>query len=111
VWLWDSAPSAAEPGRWEPLDDPASGSESSSLSVGSLAVRFGATRATDQVVVGTGDSLLSFLGSDTVYGGIGIKISMQGGARHLGAGGASATAVLDNRARRASSSEKRGTNL
>ena len=77
VWLLDNSPTAAEPGRWEALDGSASGSESTTLSASALAVRFGASRATDQVVVGTGDAL-TFLTDP--YASVGIKISTQGGA-------------------------------
>lgn len=62
--------------RWDPLDDYAvspsytTGLDGDALTVGAIAVRFGASAATDVVFVGTGE------GPD----GIGIKYSASGGA-------------------------------
>lgn len=67
---------------WAPLDDfvasPAGPSsvEADSLSVGSLAVRFGASGATDEVYAGTGEANSNF----DAYFGIGIRHSTAGGA-------------------------------
>lgn len=76
--VWFSSDSGA---TWSPLDEYAvspsytSRLEADSLSVGSLAVRFGVSSATDQIFVGTGEP-----GSDG-YFGVGIKFSAQGGAQ------------------------------
>jgi hypothetical protein len=79
--------------NWAPLDDYSvtpgipSGLEADSLSVGALAVRFGATAATDVIFVGTGEPQpgninpsqeVPFYGDG--YFGIGIKMSAAGGA-------------------------------
>jgi len=75
--VWFSADAGA---TWSPLDDYSvspgftSQLEADSLSVGSLAVRFGLTSATDQIFVGTGEP-----GNDG-YFGVGIKFSPAGGA-------------------------------
>ena len=67
---------------WQPLDDYfnsptfVSGLEEDSLSVGAIAVAFGATGATDNVYVGTGEPVGGFIG----YFGVGIKHSTSGGA-------------------------------
>lgn len=76
--VWFSADAGA---TWVPLDDYATsptvfgGAEADSLSVGALQVRFGASAATDEVYVGTGETS----GGDA-YFGIGIKHSTAGGA-------------------------------
>src|SRR5450432_4214951 len=75
--VWFSGDSGA---TWAPLDDFSSspdftsGLEADSLSVGAMAVRFGATAATDTVFVGTGAPY------DSAYFGVGIKFSASGGA-------------------------------
>ncbi len=68
---------------WLPLDDYAASSsliggstEADSLSVGAIAVRFGAAAATDIVYVGTGEPN----GSADSYFGVGVKHSDNGGA-------------------------------
>ncbi|MDX6671463.1 MAG: hypothetical protein QOI91_1826 [Solirubrobacteraceae bacterium] len=66
---------------WRPLDDYAvspgttSGLEADSLAVGSIAVTWGTTQATDTIYVGTGEPT----GGDA-YLGIGVKRSASGGA-------------------------------
>lgn len=67
---------------WQPLDDyfnsPTfiSGLEEDSLSVGAIAVSFGASAAMDNVYVGTGEPIGGYIG----YFGVGIKHSLNGGA-------------------------------
>jgi hypothetical protein len=76
--VWFSADGGT---TWSPMDDYAvsptftSGLEADSLSVGALAVKFGASAATDQVFVGTGEP-----GAGDGYFGVGIKFSPGGGA-------------------------------
>ncbi|MFD9207092.1 hypothetical protein ACFVZM_12520 [Streptomyces sioyaensis] len=76
--VWFSSDAGA---TWAPLDDyvasptPASGAEADSLSVGAMAVRFGASTATDVVYVGTGEG-----SAGDAYFGIGIRRSPAGGA-------------------------------
>ena len=76
VWLTTDSGTS-----WRPLDDYAtspgttSGLAADSLSVGGLAVRFGATQATDTLYVGTGEPS----GGDA-YFGVGVKRSTSGGA-------------------------------
>jgi hypothetical protein len=66
---------------WRPLDDYAtspgttSGLEADSLAVGSLAVSWGVTQATDTIYVGTGEPA-----AGDAYLGIGVKRSASGGA-------------------------------
>lgn len=69
--------------NWRPLDDYAVSptafggrAEADSLSVGALAVRFGASAATDEVYVGTGEPF----GNYDAYLGVGIRHSASGGA-------------------------------
>ena len=68
---------------WAPLDDYSvspslitGSTEADSLAVGAIAVRFGATAATDLVYVGTGEANLNA----DAYFGVGIKRSDSGGA-------------------------------
>ncbi len=68
---------------WMPLDDYSvspslitGSTEADSLAVGAIAVRFGATAATDLVYVGTGEANNNF----DAYFGVGIKRSDSGGA-------------------------------
>lgn len=67
---------------WSPLDDyaaspsPFGGAEEDSLSVGAVGVRFGASAASDDVYVGTGEPS----GNYDAYFGIGIRHSPNGGA-------------------------------
>jgi hypothetical protein len=68
---------------WQPLEDYAvspslfGGSvEADSLSIGALGVRFGASAATDEVYVGTGEPT----GNYDAYLGVGIRHSASGGA-------------------------------
>jgi len=76
VWRSDNAGQT-----WSPLDDYATSPSYStslnadSLSVGALAVRFGAAATNDVVFVGTGEPNPGF----GVFGGIGIKYSTNGG--------------------------------
>ncbi|WP_259384421.1 hypothetical protein [Bacillus thuringiensis] len=74
--LWFSEDGGA---NWRPLDDYvsgfASGVDSDSLSVGALAVRFGASATNDDVYVGTGEPGGNLDG----YFGIGIRHSSSGG--------------------------------
>ena len=67
---------------WEVLDDflttpaaPVPTRQANSLSVGALAVSFGADRAADQVFVGTGEHRAGFRG----LFGIGVRVSTSGG--------------------------------
>ena len=67
---------------WEALDDflttpaaPVPARQANSLSVGALAVSFGADRAADQVYVGTGEHRAGFRG----LFGIGVRVSTSGG--------------------------------
>jgi hypothetical protein len=69
--------------NWRPLDDYAVSStvfggstEADSLSTGAVAVRFGASAATDDVYVGTGEPFLNY----DAYLGVGIRHSASGGA-------------------------------
>ncbi len=78
--VWSTGDGGA---TWAPLDDysvspsPISGStEADSLAVGAIAVRFGASAATDLVYVGTGEANSNF----DAYVGVGIKRSDSGGA-------------------------------
>jgi len=77
--VWFSGDGGA---TWSPVDDYAvspsstSGLEADSLSVGAIAVRFGASAATDTVFVGTGEPG----GAGDAYFGVGIKFSPSGGA-------------------------------
>ena len=77
--VWFSSNGGA---NWAPLDDYStdpsfvSGLEEDSLSVGALAVRFGATAARDTIFVGTGEPG----GAYDAYFGIGILYSPSGGA-------------------------------
>jgi hypothetical protein len=67
---------------WRPIDDYAtspgttSGMEADSLAVGSIAVTWGTTQATDTIYVGTGEPS----GNSDAYLGIGVKRSAAGGA-------------------------------
>jgi hypothetical protein len=67
--------------HWDPLDDYAaspgftSALEADALSVGALAVDFGATAAMDRIFVGTGEA-----GAGDGYFGIGVRHSPSGGA-------------------------------
>ena len=68
---------------WSPLADYAvspslfgGSTEADSLSVGALGVRFGASAATDEVYVGTGEPT----GNYDAYLGVGIRHSTSGGA-------------------------------
>jgi hypothetical protein len=78
--VWFSSNGGA---NWNPLDDYStdpsfvSGLEEDSLSVGALAVRFGATAANDTIFVGTGEP---GAGGSDAYFGIGILYSPVGGA-------------------------------
>lgn len=77
--VWFTADAGSD---WAPLDDYAvspsltSGLEADSLAVGAIAVRFGATSATDLVYVGTGEAN----SSGDSYFGVGVKRSSSGGA-------------------------------
>jgi hypothetical protein len=69
--------------HWRPLDDYAVSPtvfggllEADSLSVGAVAVRFGASAATDDVYVGTGEPFQNY----DAYLGVGIRHSASGGA-------------------------------
>lgn len=65
---------------WTPLDkwfwsDPLPPAGADSLSVGTLAVKFGAQRSEDLLFVGTGEPV----GGYTAYFGVGIRVSRDGG--------------------------------
>lgn len=70
---------------WSPLDEYAVSTgqtvKANSLAVGALAVKFGATAAADMIYVGTGEikSSRESEGFDN-YFGIGVKVSVDGGA-------------------------------
>jgi hypothetical protein len=72
---------------WTPLDDYAvspsltSGLEADSLSVGALAVTFGANQGADTIFVGTGEAESSLdRPTGDSYFGVGVKLSSSGGA-------------------------------
>ena len=65
-WFWQ-----------EPI--PPAGEHADSLSVGTIAVRFGAQRANDLLFVGTGEPMGGYIG----YFGVGIKVSTDGGQTFL----------------------------
>lgn len=76
--VWFSADAG---GTWAPLDEFATSSPTASLdadsqSTGAIAVRFGASAATDLIYVGTGEAS----GSYDAYQGIGVQRSASGGA-------------------------------
>ena len=82
--VWFSSDSGTS---WVPLDDYStspgflSGMEADSLSVGALAVKFGASAADDAIFVGTGEPQTGYdvpLGDG--YFGIGVRFSASGGA-------------------------------
>jgi Galactose oxidase, central domain len=77
--VWFSADRGA---TWTPLYEfffaqpvPPSGDHADSLSVGAIAVRFGAQRDNDLLLVGTGEPVGGYIG----YFGVGIKVSTDGG--------------------------------
>src|ERR1700722_2946559 len=76
---WFSADRGAS---WAPLDEwfwkapvPPADTRADSLSVGAVAVKFGAQRENDIVFIGTGEPK----GGDAEYFGVGIKVSTDGG--------------------------------
>jgi len=78
--VWFSADGGAS---WSPLDDYATSpsyfagsADADSLAIGAVAVRFGASVATDEIYAGTGEA--NFAGA--TYFGVGIRRSASGGA-------------------------------